>query len=512
VDLAIFSGKLNSICEEMGFVLQRSAVSPNIKDRLDFSCALFDGEGSMLAQAAHIPVHLGSMAYAMRGLVEKFDWHAGDVLVLNDPFQGGTHLPDVTLISPFLIGSDIAGFVANRAHHANIGSETPGSMPLSSRLEEEGVVISPCKLYEAGVLNQEVANILMQIEGTDSDDIPDDFHAQVSACRVGVRRIEHWFATSDGWGLERFKQASGALNTYGSEIMLGFISELKSTSASFSDYLDGDGFETEDIRICIKLKKNNDKLIFDFSGSSGEVKGNLNCPESVTAAGVYYVIACLLPPYTPRCQGVFDHIELQVPVQSVLNASPGAAVAAGNVETSMRIVDVVQGAFTNIGLETAAAAQGTMNNVAMGGRVRGAEAWDYYETLAGGTGAHARSDGLSAVQSHMTNTLNTPVESLELHYPLRIEKYEIRSGSGGEGVRRGGDGLIRAYRFLSSAQVTLLTERRTYRPWGLNADPGSPGANLLNQKKLHGKCSFNVEPGDLLEIRTPGGGAWSGIE
>jgi len=509
VELAIFSGKLNSICEEMGYVLQRSALSPNIKDRLDFSCAVFDSKGAILAQAAHIPVHLGSMAYAMSSLVSQFEWQEGDVVVVNDPFQGGTHLPDVTVVSPLFFGEVLTGFVVNRAHHANIGASAPGSMPLSESLDEEGVIISPVKLYVGGELDAEVAGRLRAIDPTCTEAIPEDFIAQVSANRTGITRLLEWLETFNDPCTD-FNQRNEALNQYGASLMSSFISDLPEGTASFVDYLDDDGCGSGPIKIEVSIERRGDKLTFDFSGTDPQVKGNLNCPVSVSAAAVYYLVACMLPEYAPKCDGVFKHIHLSVPKGSLLNANQGAAVAAGNVETSMRVVDVVQGALRRLGVDMPAASQGTMNNIAMGYEgVNGQNRWDYYETIAGGMGAHSQGAGSSAVQCHMTNTLNTPVESLELHYPLRIDRYEIREHTGGLGTHAGGNGLCRTYCFLQSSHVTLLTDRRNTRPWGVESSDGAVGLNLLNGEVLPAKVAFEVTAGDKVTVSTPGGGGWS---
>ena len=510
IDLAIFVGRLNAICEEMGYTLQRSALSPNIKDRLDFSCAVFDSNGDICAQAAHIPVHLGSMAFAMRGIVARFSWSAGDMLVLNDPFLGGTHLPDVTLVAPLFVQNRLVGFVASRAHHANIGAETPGSMPLSKCLADEGVLISPVKLIEQGNLVAECVELLASIEAGVSGskgDLSGDFKAQVSANQVGLSRMVEWLESVDR-GVEWFHEGLLALNGYGKSLAYASLSKLPDGRVQFEDFLDGDGFGVEKIKVALDLEVRRGKLKLDFSGTDDQVAGNVNCPLSVCAASVYYVIVCLLPDYVPCCQGVFDHLEVSAPLGCLVNARPGAAVAAGNVETSMRIVDVVIGALAKLGVEMPACSQGSMNNVAFGSSETGAQ-WDYYETIAGGAGASRFSKGLTAVQSHMTNTLNTPVESLEMHYPLRIEEYSVRYNSGGVGVHCGGDGVSRVYRFLHPTSVTLLTERRVLPPWGINGGaPGRVGVNRLNGENLPAKYEGRVVAGDLVAIDTPGGGGW----
>ena len=506
VELAIFSGQIKSVCEEMGLVLQRSAFSPNIKDRLDYSCAFFDFDGKIVAQAAHIPVHLGSMAFAMRDIVSDVAWFEGDVLVLNDPFKGGTHLPDVTLVSPFFVNGELTGFIANRAHHANIGCESPGSMPLSKSLEQEGVVISPRKLYSKGKLECGFAQLLSNIEPNDSNELPGDFIAQISANKVGGERLNQWFEEKN---ISRDEFISGLvqLDDYGRRLALTCFRDLPSGQSTFCDFLDGDGIDAHSIRIRVLLTIESGKISLDFSGTSSQVAGNLNCPLSVCAASVYYVFAALLPEYVPHCDGVFNLIDIVAPEGCLVNASAGAAVAAGNVETSMRIVDVVLGALHRLGIAVPAASQGSMNNVAMGGG--GADGWNYYETIAGGGGAGPEYDGLSACQCHMTNTLNTPIESLELHYPLQINQYSIRKDSGGTGLHKGGDGVIRTYQFKQASHVTLLTERRSFSPWGLDGGKdGCCGRNLLNGIDISSKAQLQLGEGDVLSIETPGGGGW----
>lgn len=506
VQLAVFSGHLSSVCEEMGVVLQRSAFSPNIKDRLDYSCAFFDKAGRIIAQAAHIPVHLGSMAFAMQDIIAEVVWFEGDVLVLNDPFKGGTHLPDVTLVSPVYENNHLIGFIANRAHHANIGCDSPGSMPLSTTLSQEGVLISPQKLYVKGVLQPETVALLTEIEGSlTTAGLSGDFAAQLSANAVGVQRLKQWLSESD---MDSVAFAAGLeqINQYGRSLAIKSFAGLPKGESFFSDYLDGDGISPETIKISARLVVGEDSILVDFSGTSSQVAGNLNCPQSVCAAAVYYVFAGLLPEYVPHCDGVFRLIKMIAPEGSLLNASPGAAVAAGNVETSMRIVDVVLGALNKLGVDAPAASQGTMNNVAMGGRV---DAWDYYETIGGGAGAGSQFAGLSATQCHMTNTLNTPVESLELHYPLMITEYSIRQGSGGAGIRKGGDGVTRSYQFRSPTSITLLTDRRLFSPWGAaGGSDGAVGSNYFNGQRVASKVVLLADEGDCLQVNTPGGGGW----
>ena len=506
IELNLFTSRVTAICDEMGLVLRRTAFSPNIKDRLDFSCALFGVEGELFAQAAHIPVHLGSMAYAMGALVRDRQWQPGDVLAVNDPFLGGTHLPDVTLISPvFDSGSGtLMGFVANRAHHANIGCDTPGSMPVSSSLEEEGIIIPPTLLVRGGELQGNLPP-LPELAGPA---LSGDFAAQAGANRVGVQRLQELLSEI---GIAAYRQGMRELNDYAGRIAAVAFSQLRPGSYQFTDYLDDDGMGNENIALHLDLRIAANEIELDLRASSDEVPGNLNCPESVVAAAAYYVFRCLLPAEAPVCEGLFRSIKLTTRPGSVVNARRPAAVAAGNVETSTRLVDLVLGALAQaLPDKIPAASQGTMNNIAMGhiDKANGRR-WDYYETLAGGIGGGPHHAGLHAAHSHMTNTLNTPVESLEMHYPLRVLEYSRRRHSGGKGFHRGGDGIVREYQFLEPAEVTLLTDRRLLAPWGLaGGEQGMAGSNQLNGRPLPGKCNFKVAPGDRLRVATPGGGGW----
>jgi len=507
IELSLFVSRMEAICDEMGVVLRRTAFSPNIKDRLDYSCALFDKRGELCAQAAHIPVHLGSMAYAMADIVGQFEWSEGDVLVLNDPYLGGTHLPDVTVVAPVFLEEQLQGFAVNRAHHANIGSDSPGSMPITSKLEEEGIIISPQFLLRQGELNHELWRSLSAIHGQqDHYHLDGDMAAQVSSVSTGARRMQALISET---GLTEFQTGLAELNAYGERIALSSLADIPPGLYHFEDVMDDDGLGNTDIaiRVCITIKEAG--VVVDFDGTDAQVAGNINCPLPVVAAAVYYCFRCLMPEYAPACAGLFRPIALKAPEGTLVNAHYPAAVAAGNVETSTRIVDVVFGALQQALPERIpAASQGSMNNIAMGSR-EADNTWDYYETLAGGHGGGPRHDGLSARHSHMTNTLNTPVESLEMHYPIRIKRYEIRDGSGGKGKHPGGDGLVREYEFLKTAQLSLLTERRQSAPWGINkGSPGKRGSNSLNAKALPGKTSLHIKAGDCLTIETPGGGGW----
>jgi N-methylhydantoinase B len=509
IDLSLFVSQITAICDEMGAVLRRAAFSTNIKDRLDYSCAIFDRRGHLCAQAAHIPVHLGSMAYAMRGLVAGVEWAPGDMLIVNDPYQGGTHLPDVTLIAPVYLDGVCIGYVANRAHHADIGAHSPGSMPVSRHLDEEGLLIPPAHLLRAG---EPVAELMQRIMRATANprQMEGDLAAQISANRTGMQRL-HDLACRRG--TPGYEQGLQSMNDYAARLASEALRCIPDGSYRYRDYMDDDGMGQQDIPLQVEVRVSQGDIEVDFEGTASQVAGNINCPLSVAAAGVMYVFRCLMPAHTPACEGSFRGIRLTAPSGCLVNARRPAAVAAGNVETSSRIVDVVMGALAQALPESIpAASQGTMNNLAMGSR-SGTRAWDYYETVGGGMGGGCRHAGLSAVQSHMTNTLNTPVEVLEMEFPLRVRRYQLRLGSGGNGRHRGGDGVVREYEFLQPAHVTLLTERRRYRPWGLaGGTAGKPGANWRGQQPLPAKVSVNLAAGERLTLCTPGGGGWGQAE
>lgn len=507
ISLSIFANRIDAICSEMGATLQKSAFSPNIRDRLDYSCAVFDAQGELCAQAAHIPVHLGSMAFAMKDVISEIEWSAGDMVVLNDPYKGGTHLPDVTLIAPLFIAGKLTGFVANRAHHADIGSETPGSMPLSSSLVEEGMVIEPTFLVKNNQLDEQYFDRLM-IKMRNKQESSGDFVAQVAANRRGIARLS---VLIEKMGIEAYLNSLEQLNSYAALLAQKSLADIKQGEYVFKDMLDDDGQGNKDIIINATVKIERESITVDFAGTAKQVKGNINCPLSVTAAAVYYVFRCLMPAQTPACAGSFKNIKILAPEKTVVNACFPAAVAAGNVETSTRIVDVVLGALAQaIPDRIPAASHGSMNNLAMGNvGDNNSLAWDYYETIGGGMGASSVSDGLDAVQTHMTNTLNTPIEALEMKYPLRVTRYQIQRGSAGAGKHCGGEGLVREFAFLAPAQVTILSERRRHQPWGLlGGKQAGAGENRLNGKLIAAKQSFTVSRGDILSISTAGGGGY----
>ncbi len=513
VEIQITAKLLNSIADEMGLVLQKSAFSPNIKERCDFSCAIFDRAGRMLAQAAHIPVHLGAMPMTVKAILERFSLKPGDVIITNDPFSGGTHLPDITLMRGVFTPQERDRpmfYVINRAHHADVGGITPGSMPLARSLSEEGVLIEPCLLVEEGKINRQMVEILTS-RMRNPEEREGDIGAQLAALERGNTRLAE-FATRHNHA--ELDDIISMLLSYGQRIMEDVINEIPDGSYHFRDFLDNDGINPEPVPIDVTVEISGKRATLDFSKSASQLASGLNTVKSVTCSAVYYCFFCLVGEEHPINHGSLEPLEIITRAGTLLDALPGAPVAAGNVETSQRIVDCVLGALAQaLPEKIPAAGTGTMNNIAIGGSGTGGKDFAYYETLGGGTGARPGSHGLSAVQVHMTNTLNTPVEVIEQEYPLQIMEYSIRKGSGGSGKFRGGDGICRKYRFLAPATVTLLTERRKLAPYGLRGGSyGSIGRNLLyradtdTEEELPGKTHVEVQRGDILTIMTPGGG------
>ena len=522
--LAIFDSLVSSIAEEMGATLRHTSLSPNIKERADFSCAVFDHVGQLLAQAAHIPVHLGAMPESVRAVERLAPWRPGDLAILNDPFLGGTHLPDVTMVSPVFAhgaadGDEPIGYVASRAHQADIGGMAPGSMPVARELIQEGLVIPPIRLYRGGELVEEAMDLILRNVRT-PDERRGDFNAQIAAQRLGERRIAD---LHEDYGDDAYLQTTEALLDYGERLTRAALSDLPHGSWEFSDSLDDDGHTPDPVPIRLTLTLDEDRAHFDFSGTAPQRAASINAVAPVTRSACYYVIRCLLPPDTPMNSGLFRPITFTLPERSVVAAQAPVAVAAGNVETSQRIVDTVWGAFNQLLPERMpAASSGTMNNLTAGGiDPRTGQPWAYYETSGGGLGGGPEGPGLDAAHSHMTNTLNTPAEALEFAYPLRVVENSIRPRSGGAGHHRGGHGLIRRTQFLGSAQLTLITERRTQQPWGSQGgESGRTGRNSLEttsasgrpaRRKLPGKVTINVEPGDIIRVETPGGGGWGSV-
>jgi N-methylhydantoinase B len=483
VALQVMLGALRAACDEMGAVLVRSAHSANIKERRDASTALFDERGRMVMQAEHIPVHLGAMPSAVAAVLDER--HVpGVAWILNDPYRGGTHLPDITVIAPLFHKTELVGFAASRAHHADVGAAEPGSMPAHSRaLEEEGVVIPPTRLDDTTLrdLTERMRNP-RQREA--------DLRAQLAAGRAGAERVG---ALIDRVGLAAYRDGMEETLDYAERRTRARIDELEDGVREATDVLEPDA---GDLQLRLRATVEGDRLTLDFSGSADQHKGNLNCPLAVTLSACYFALRVLTDPDVPPCEGAYRPVTVTAPEGSLLNARPPAAVAAGNVETSSRVADLVLGAFGH------ALGQGTMNNLTLG-----SDDFTYYETLGGGQGACADADGPSAVHVAMSNTLNTPIEALEIEFPLRAVEYAVRRGSGGAGRHRGGEGVVRELEALAEMRYSLITERRSHAPPGAaGGDPGAPGRNLLNGEELPAKASGGLEPGDRLRIETPGGG------
>jgi len=510
ISLAVFENLFASVAEEMGVALQRASFSPNIKERLDFSCAVFDAEGRMAAQAAHIPVHLGSMpasvAYALRAFEAI---RPGDVIILNDPYRGGTHLPDVTMVSPVTVEGVVRFFVASRAHHADVGGMAPGSLPLSTELYQEGIIIPPVKLVERGERNEDLLS-LITANSRAPDERRGDLEAQLSAQRVGERRL---LALEEAHGEARVQEHAAALMDTSRRMTEAVIAEIPDGVYTFEDALEGDGQGRFRIPIRATIRVAGNQMTVDFAGSAPQVTGNLNAVEAVVRSATWYCVRLLARDEIPVNHGCFQPVKVVVPEHSVLNPDFPAAVAIGNVETSQRIVDVVLGALAEALPERIpAASQGTMNNVTFGGTSDG-RSFVFYETIGGGHGAGPLGDGMSGRHSHMTNTRNTPIEAIEHTLPVRVAAYALREGSGGEGRFRGGEGIRRAYQFLERARLTINSERRVKGPYGLQGgEPGKPGVNRLIQdgeeRALGGKATAQVDAGDRLIVETPGGGGW----
>jgi len=483
IDLQVVSGALRAACEEMGATLVRSAHSANIKERRDCSTALFDASGEMVMQAEHIPVHLGAMPAAVAAVLGE-DHAEGRPWILNDPYRGGTHLPDITVVTPVLFEDGLIGFAASRAHHADVGGRVPGSMPAdSTTLDEEGVVIAPRPLDDAAI--SELAGQMRQPEQRRAD-----LRAQLAANRVGARRLVE---LAQRLGTGALAEATSAVLDYAERRTRACIAAMPDGVREARDVLEA---REGDLELCLRATIHGDTLTLDFAGSAAQHPGNLNCPLAVTRSAAYFAVRVLTDPDVPPSAGAYRPIEVLAPEGSLLHARAPAAVAGGNVETSSRVADLVLAAFGR------ALGQGTMNNLTLG-----TEDFTYYETLGGGQGACPDADGPSAVHVAMSNTLNTPVEALELEFPLRVTTYAIRRGSGGAGAHRGGDGVVRELEALAPMAYSLITERRRHAPPGAEGgEPGARGRNLLNGEPLEAKATGELRTGDRLAIETPGGG------
>lgn len=520
IRLEVFKHLFASVAEEMGVVLRRTSYSPNIKERRDFSCALFDAAGQMIAQAAHIPVHLGAMPLSVQAAVAALDLRPGDVAILNDPYRGGTHLPDITLVTPVFVDAQTLrvgsaarpfAFAASRAHHADVGGMSPGSMPIARELIQEGVIIPPLKLVEAGRINQGLLDLLLANVRT-PEERAGDLRAQLAANATGVRRMGELVAR---YGVDDMHDYMQALLNYAELMTRRLLTGLPDGVYTFRDWMDDDGVDPEPAEIRVAITIDGEQAMVDFTGTSPQRRGSVNAVYAITVSAVLYAFRCLLGDDVPTNSGCLRPIRVIAPDGSLVNARPPAPVAGGNVETSQRITDVLLGALAQAAPQRVpAASQGTMNNLTIGGwdGARG-QSFAYYETIAGGMGARPGKDGADAIHTHMTNTLNTPVEALEYAYPLRVQRYEIRRGSGGAGQWRGGDGVRRDIELLADAQVTILSERRVFAPYGLvGGKPGQPGRNVLirdgEEEALPGKTTLAAQAGDVISVQTPGGGGW----
>jgi N-methylhydantoinase B len=539
IELEIFKNIFHSIAEEMGAALRRTAFSPNIKERRDYSCAVFDAAGEVIAMGDHMPVHLGSMPMSVRAALDRLRFEPGDVAMLNDPFCGGTHLPDITLVAPFYRTPTKAGhhrqarspravsaapdfFVAARAHHADVGGAYAGSMGLCREIYQEGLRIPPVKLVRGGQVDTGMLALVLNNVRT-PEEREGDLGAQIAACRTGLKRLEQICAR---YGRARTHRAAAELLDYSERMMLAFLDEVPRGVYEAEDFLDNDGVTNRPVRIAVKIKfsgrakgrrrsrQGAPTVTIDFTGSDRQVEGAINAVEAITSSACFYVFRCLLSEDVPATAGLMRPIRVIAPSGTVVNARPPAAVAGGNVETSQRLVDVLLRALARaVPRRVPAGSSGTMNNLTIGGLdPRTGLPFAYYETVAGGMGARPGKPGVAGVHTHMTNSLNTPAEALEYAYPLRVTRYSLRRGSGGRGEHDGGAGIVREIEMLTDAEVTLLAERRIFAPYGLRGgEPGAPGRAFLvradgSRQLLSGKFSRRLRAGERIRIETPGGG------
>jgi N-methylhydantoinase B len=554
VELEVFKNLYHSIAEEMGAALRRTSFSPNIKERRDYSCAVFDSGGQVIAMGDHMPVHLGSMPMSVAAAVEQCALEPGDVVMLNDPFRGGTHLPDITLVMPVYVDGTKSGgrgrpphtapdfYVASRAHHADVGGTYPGSMGPCREIYQEGFRIPPVRIMRGGKLVADVLALLLNNVRT-PEEREGDLGAQIAACQTGAQRLREVCAR---YGIVRAQKAAADLLVYSEEMMRAFLGTIPPGRYHAEDFLDNDGVEDKPVRIAVTIQiksarkspaetrlaesrskwSKKPQVTIDFTGSDPQVQGAINAVEAISYSACFYVFRCLLREDVPATSGLMRPIRVIAPSGTVVNAKPPAAVAGGNVETSQRIVDVLLKALAQaIPDRIPAAASGTMNNLTIGGidlrsgdlrscDPRNGEPFAYYETIAGGMGARPTKDGVSGVHTHMTNSLNTPAEALEYAYPIRLRQYSLRSHSGGAGLHTGGDGIVREIEVLTDAQVTLLADRRSRGPYGLagGAD-AAPGRSLIvrrdrSKEEIPGKTSVRLRSGERIRIESPGGGGW----
>jgi len=527
VTLEVLRNAAAAVAEEMNATLVRTAYSPNVTDRRDCSCALFDADGAMVAQAENIPVHLGAMPHSVAAAIEAFPpdtLEPGDAVLLNDPFHGGAHLPDLTLVSPIFHGiegdegvgeaadPELVGFAANRAHHADVGGARAGSVAAdSTEIYQEGVRIPPVKLVSAGEENEAVLALLLANVRT-PEERRGDLGAQRAANETARRRVRELV---DRHGLATYREATVEIQDYAERRMRSAIADLPDGDYAFEDVLDDDGRGNEDLAIAATVTVDGESIRADFDGTAAQTEGPLNAPIAVTASATYYAVRCLTDPEIPPNAGCYRPIDVDAPEGTIVNAQPPAAVVGGNLEVSQRVVDVVLGAMGEAAPERAVAAgQGTMNNLTLGGTdPRDGSAYAFYETQGGGSGGWAAGDGMDAVHVHMSNTRNTPAEVLETAYPVRVRRYALRPDSDGAGEYRGGLGVRREIEVLADTDCSLLGDRRRNAPYGVHGgEPGAPGADVLvrdgEERRLDAKVTLDLEPGDVLSIRTPGGGGY----
>jgi len=515
ITLEVLRNALEATAQEMGGVLKLTSFSPNIKERMDASCAIFDARAQLVAQAEHVPVHLGSMLKAVGPTISAVGRLApGDVVIVNDPFVGGAHLPDITLIAPAHIGDTLIGYVATRAHHSDVGGMEPGSMPgKSSEIYQEGIIIPPVRLYARGELQADVMRLIMANVRT-ATERRGDLNAQLAAIRIGERRLGE---LAERYGLRVLAEGFDAILDYAERRMRNRIAELPPGHYLAQDCLDDDGSSDEPVVVKLRVDVTRDKLTLDFAGSAPQRRGNINAVAPMTHSAVFFAVKILTDATIPANAGILRPVEIKIPAGSFLDAQPPAAVCAGNTETTQRVADTVLRAFAQFAPNRIpAASQGTMNLIGVGGiDPRNGRSYTYIETIAGGQGGRPGGDGMDGVQCNMTNTMNTPVEALEISYPLRVERYEIREHSGGAGRHRGGHGVVRSLTVLDhDARVSLQSDRRRFPPYGLHGgDDGTTGRNWVrgrdgNIRELPGKVSLTLHAGETVGVETPGGGGW----